>query len=307
MTKFQVTILGCGSAMPTTLHHPPSQLVDVNDKLFMIDCGEGAQLQMRKFKMRMGKLHSIFISHLHGDHIFGLPGLISTLSLIGRKTDLNIYAHKEIDALINPLTNYLGTRLSFKINLIPLQPDSHEMIFENGSVRVFTFPLKHRMPTNGFFFEEKERPRNVIREMIRFYDIPVRQIREIKEGGDYITPNGTVIRNEILTHPLRPQRRYAYCSDTAYYPEVASYIQNADVLYHEATFAESEAKRATETFHSTSREAALIAKAANAKKLVIGHFSSRYNELDVLLNEAQVVFPNTELAYEGMNISIEPQ
>lgn len=304
MTKFQVTILGCGSAMPTTLHNPPSQLVEANNNLFMIDCGEGTQLQMRKFKMRMGKLHSIFISHLHGDHIFGLPGLISTLSLIGRKADLNIYAHKEIAALINHLTHYLGTHLSFKINLIPLQADSHQIIFENGSLRVFSFPLKHRMPTCGFLFEEKEHPRNVIREMARFYNIPVKQIRDIKEGGDFITSNGTVIRNEILTHPQRPQRRYAYCSDTAYYPEVAAYIQNADILYHEATFAESEAKRATETYHSTSREAALIAKAANVKKLVIGHFSSRYNELDELLNEAKVVFPNTELAEEGRTLEL---
>lgn len=299
MTKFQVTILGCGSAMPTTLHHPPAQLVNVNEKLFMIDCGEGTQLQMRKFQMRMSKLHSIFISHLHGDHIFGLPGLISTLSLIGRKADLNIYAHKEIDGLIHPLTQYLGTRLSFKINIIPLQADARQLIFENGSLRIFSFPLKHRMPTNGFLFEEKERPRNVIREMIRFYNIPVKQIREIKEGGDFITSDGTVIRNEILTHPVRPQRRFAYCSDTAFYPEVATHIQQADLLYHEATFAESEAKRAGETYHSTAREAALVAKEANVKRLIIGHFSSRYNELDNLLSEAKAVFPNTELAEEG--------
>jgi ribonuclease Z len=299
MTKFHVTILGSGSAMPTTLHNPPSQLVDVNEKLFLIDCGEGTQLQMRKFKIRMGKLHSVFISHLHGDHIFGLPGLVSTLSLLGRTGDLNIYAHKEIDALLKPLLSYLGTHMSFKITLFPLNPDSHELLFENRSMKVYSFPLKHRIATNGFLFEEKETPRHIIREMIDFYKIPVKQIREIKEGADFVTYDGTVVRNNLLTYPGTPPKRYAYCSDTAYAPEIIPYIENVDVLYHEATFAESELVRAGETYHSTARQAAEIAKAANVKKLVIGHYSSRYNELGILLKEAVAVFPNTELTVEG--------
>ena len=164
MTKFEITILGCGSAMPTTLHHPPSQLIDMNEKLFMIDCGEGTQLQMRKYKARMSKLHSLFISHLHGDHIFGLPGLISTLSLLGRTADLNIYAHKEIDFLLNPLLTYLGSHLSFKINLFPLNPHSEEKLFENKMMRVTSFPLKHRIDTNGFLFEQKQSPRHIKRK-----------------------------------------------------------------------------------------------------------------------------------------------
>lgn len=304
MTKFQVTILGCGSALPTTLHHPSSQLVDVNEKLFMIDCGEGTQLQMRKYRIRMSKLHSVFISHLHGDHIFGLPGLLSTLSLLGRTGDLNIYAHKEIEFLLNPLIKYLGKHLCFKINLFPLDENSRQMIFENKSLRVYSFPLKHRMPTNGFLFEEKESPRHILREMIDFYHIPVKQIRAIKEGADFITPDGTVVKNEILTDPPAPPRRYAYCSDTAYFPDIIPCIRDVDVLYHEATFADTETSRAHETFHSTAREAAEIAKAANIKKLIIGHFSSRYTELGQLLSEANAVFPDAELATEGKVIDL---
>lgn len=299
MNKFQVTILGCGSAIPTTMHNPPSQLVDLNEKLFMIDCGEGTQLQMRKFKTRMSKLHSVFISHLHGDHIFGLPGLLSTLSMLGRTGDLHIYAHKEINILLKPFLIYMGKHMSFKINLFPLNPDRTELLFENNSVRISSFPLKHRIATNGFLFEEKESPRHIIREMIDFYRIPLKQIPAIKEGADFVTSDGTVIRNDILTSPGNPPRRYAYCSDTAYAPEVIPYIKNVDLLYHEATFAESELTRAGETHHSTARQAAEIARAADVKKLVIGHYSSRYNELGVLLKEAAAVFPNTELAIEG--------
>lgn len=304
MTKFEITILGCGSAMPTTLHHPPSQLIDMNEKLFMIDCGEGTQLQMRKYKARMSKLHSLFISHLHGDHIFGLPGLISTLSLLGRTADLNIYAHKEIDFLLNPLLTYLGSHLSFKINLFPLNPHSEEKLFENKMMRVTSFPLKHRIDTNGFLFEQKQSPRHIKREMIDYYHVPVKQINEIKNGADYLCSDGNLILNEHLTTPGKPSRKYAYCSDTAYSPEIITYIKNVDLLYHEATFAESERNRAEETFHSTAQQAAEIALAAGVKKLMIGHFSSRYNETESLLKEAMAVFPNTELAVEGKIVSL---
>lgn len=304
MTKFEITVLGCGSAMPTTLHHPPSQLIDMNEKLFMVDCGEGTQLQMRKYQARMSKLHSLFISHLHGDHIFGLPGLLSTLSLLGRTADLNIYAHKEIDFLLNPLLSYLGNHISFKINLFPLNPNAEEVLFENRTMKVTSFPLKHRIDANGFLFEQKESPRHINREMIDFYHIPVKQIQEIKNGADYLTPDGALILNEHLTNPGNPARRYAYCSDTAYAPEIIPYIKNVDLLYHEATFAESERMRAEETFHSTARQAAKIAAAAGVKKLMIGHYSSRYSEIGTLLKEAVAVFPHTELAVEGKIVSL---
>jgi ribonuclease Z len=299
MTNFSITILGCGSATPTTLHHPPSQIVDTNDKLFMIDCGEGTQLQMRRYKTRMNKLNSLFISHLHGDHVFGLPGLLSTLSLLGRTGDLNIYAHKELDSLLNPILKHFVRNIHFKINLIPINPDGKQLLFQNKSIKIHSFPLKHRIVTSGFLFEEIQTQRHIIREMIDFYQIPIRQIQAIKDGADFVTPHGTVIENALLTRSGTPPRRYAYCSDTTFSPEIIPCIENADLLFHEATFAESEAQRAKETCHSTARQAAEIARLANVKKLIIGHFSARYHELDRLLDEAKSVFENTVLAKEG--------
>lgn len=299
MNKFQVTILGCGSAIPTTMHNPPSQLVEMNEKLFMIDCGEGTQLQMRKFKARISKLHSVFISHLHGDHIFGLPGLLSTLSMLGRTGDLQIYAHKEISLMIKPFLIYMGKHMSFNIKVIPLNPERQELLYENKSIRIYSFPLNHRIAANGFHFEEKASPRHIIREMIDYHQIPIQQIQEVKDGADFTTPEGIVIPNSKLTFPGSPARKYAYCSDTAYTPGIIPYIKKVDLLYHEATFAESELARAAVTYHSTARQAAAIARDAEAKQLVIGHYSSRYNELGTLLKEAVSVFPNTELASEG--------
>ena len=304
MTPFKVQILGCGSALPTTMHNPSSQLVDVNGKLFMIDCGEGTQLQMRKLGARMGKLHSIFISHLHGDHVFGLPGLISSLGLLGRTAELTIYAHQEIEQFLNPILNFFCKTLSYKVNLILLRRKGFNLIYENKSICIYSFPLKHRIATSGFLFKEKEKQKHIKREMIDFYNIPIREINDIKSGADFTTHEGEIIPNERLTTPADPQRTYAYCSDTVYDESVVSYIKGVDVLYHEATFAESELARATKTGHSTARQAAEIAKLAEVKKLVIGHFSSRYTNLNPLLEEAQAVFPNTELAKEGKIIEL---
>lgn len=304
MTRFDLLILGCGSAMPTTMHNPSSQLVDVNNKLFMIDCGEGTQQQMRRFKTRMSKLHSIFISHLHGDHVFGLPGLLASLSLLGRKGDLNIYAHPDVELFLAPFNKLYGNQLTYKINIIHLNTNGLQVIFENKSIRISSFPLKHRIPTNGFLIEEKEAPRHMIGEMIEFYDIPFSKIKDIKSGEDFVTTDGKVIKNKLLTTPPAPPRKYAYCSDTAYYPEIIPFIKDVDLLYHEATFAESDIERAKQTYHSTARQAAEIAKAADVKKLIIGHFSSRYDDLSILLREAKSVFPNTELAEEGKRTEI---
>ena len=299
MSQYLVTILGCGSAMPATLQNPPSQLVSMNGKLFMIDCGEGTQLQMRKFKARMSKLQGLFISHLHGDHIFGLPGLITTLSMLGRTSDLDIYAHEGISLMLKPLLAYLGHHMQFKINVTLLQPERHELLLEDQSIRVSSFPLKHRIAANGFRFEIKETPRHILREQVDRYRVPVEQLRGIKGGADFVASDGTVVSNDRLTVPGTPSRAYAYCSDTAYHPEIVPYIKGVNLLYHEATFAESERERAAETYHSTARQAAEIAKMAGVKKLVIGHYSSRYNELGILLKEAVEVFPNSELAVEG--------
>lgn len=304
MTHFQVTILGCGSAMPTTYRNPTSQLIEVNEKLFMIDCGEGTQLQMRKQKAKMSKLHSIFISHLHGDHVFGLPGLLSTLSLMGRTGELYIYAHKELELFLMPFIKYFGSQLSYKITHVHIDPHNHSVIYENNSIKISAFPLMHRIYTNGFLIEEKESPRHIKRDMIDFYNIPFTKIKDIKQGADFITNDGKVVDNEILTTAPIPPRKYAYCSDTAYAPSIIPYIKGVDLLYHEATFAEEDIARAKQTNHSTAREAAEIAKQAEVKKLIIGHYSSRYRELDQLHKEAKDVFENTELAYEGMKIDI---
>ncbi len=304
MNNFQITILGCGSAMPTTYRNPTSQLIETNGKLFMIDCGEGTQMQMRRQKVKMTNLHSIFISHLHGDHVFGLPGLLSTLGLMNMSGELNIYAHKELGFILEPFLKYFGTQLSYKINHIVINPHEHETIFENKSIKISSFQLKHRIHTNGFIIEEKYAPRHMRGDMIEFYKIPFYKIREIKEGANYITDDGKVINNELLTTPATPPRKYAYCSDTAYNPDIIPYIEGVDVLYHEATFEEADLARAKKTYHSTARQAAEIAKQANVKKLVIGHFSSRYRILDNLINEAKSVFDNTELAFEGMKIDI---
>lgn len=304
MTRFNLLILGCGSAMPTTRHNPTSQLIDINEKLFMVDCGEGTQQQMRRFKARMSKLHSIFISHLHGDHVFGLPGLLASLSLLGRNADLNIYAHKDVEIFLAPFNKMYGNQLSYKINIIPLNGNGLQPVYENKSIRISTFPLRHRIPTNGFLFEEKEAPRHMKSDMIEFYNIPFSEIKNIKSGADFIAEDGRTIKNELLTTSPAPPRKYAYCSDTAYHPDIVPFIENADVLYHEATFSDADAARAKRTFHSTARQAAEIARQANVKKLIIGHFSSRYEELEELLSEAKTVFPNTELAFEGMKIDI---
>ena len=304
MTKFNVQILGCGSALPTTMHMPSSQLVDVNGKLFMIDCGEGTQLQMRKFGARMSKLHSIFISHMHGDHVFGLPGLISSFNLLGRTAELTIYAHQELEDFINPVLNMFCKHISYNVRLVLLKRKGHHLIYENKSIQIFSFPLKHRIASTGFLFKEKEKMRHIKRDMIDFYNIPIREINDIKNGADFTTLEGEIIPNERLTTPPTPSRYYAYCSDTAYDESIVPYIKGIDVLYHEATFMESEIIRANKTAHSTARQAAEIAKLADVKKLIIGHFSSRYTDLNLLLEEARAVFPETELAYEGKVIEL---
>lgn len=304
MVDFKVKILGCGSALPTTRHMPSSQLVEMNGKLFMIDCGEGTQLQMRKFGARMSKLHSIFISHLHGDHVFGLPGLISTFGLLGRTSDLNIYAHQELEIYLKNVLNLFCRHLSFKINFHVLPKNDYHLAFENKSIEIYSFPLNHRIASSGFLFKEKKKQRHMIREMIDFFKIPVKEINNIKSGADFITTEGKIIENERLTTSPTPPRSYAYCSDTAYEETIVSYIKNVDLLYHEATFVEADAMQAENTAHSTSKQAAQIAKMADVGKLIVGHFSSRYTELNILLEEAQSVFLNTELCEEGKVFSI---
>ncbi|MDR0683355.1 MAG: ribonuclease Z [Dysgonamonadaceae bacterium] len=304
MEQFQVHILGCGSALPTTRHFLSSQVVNLKDKLYMIDCGEGTQLQFRAMKLNFNRLNHIFISHLHGDHCFGLPGLISTLGLLGRTSDLHVYAQPDAAKIFPFLLDYFCKELPFKVFFHSFCSTRSELIFEDHCLKVFTIPLKHRTPSAGFLFEEKAKSAHIIREMIDFYRIPVSRILAIKSGADFVTPEGETIPNVRLTKPPRPPKKYAYCSDTAYYEKITPIIEGVDLLYHEATFSNEDLARAKETYHSSARQAALIAQSAHAGKLILGHFSARYPDETVLLNEAKEIFPNTVLASERMTISM---
>ena len=273
MEKFELHILGCGSALPTTRHFATSQVVNLREKLFMIDCGEGAQMQLRRSRLKFSRLNHIFISHLHGDHCFGLLGLISTFGLLGRTADLHIHSPRGLEELFAPMLAYFCKTLTYKVFF-------HE-------------------------FEEKQRPNHIIRDMVDFYKVPVYELNRIKNGADFVTPEGEVIPNLRLTRPSAPARKYAYCSDTIYRPSLAEQISNVDLLFHEATFAQTEQARAKETYHTTAAQAAQLALDANVKQLVIGHFSARYEDESILLNEASAIFPQTILAKENMCIDVD--
>ena len=304
MAEFNINILGCGSALPTTRHLATSQIVDLRDKLFMIDCGEGTQVQMRRMRVRFGRLAHIFISHLHGDHCFGLPGLISTLGMLGRTGELVVHGPKEVETYLRPVMDLFCRGMEFEVRFNPVDTRSHSLVMEDRSLSVYSIPLKHRIPTCGYLFAEKPKEAHIIREMTDFYQVPVRCMKDIKQGQDYVTPEGEVVPNSRLTRPAAPPKRYAFCSDTAYNRSIIPIIEGADLLYHEATFAECDLARAKETFHSTARQAAEIARDAHVKRLVIGHYSARYEDLSELHREAEAVFPGTILGNEGTVIPV---
>lgn len=305
MEKFDVHILGCGSALPTLRHWPSSQVINLREKLFMIDCGEGAQVQLRRSRQKFSRLSHIFISHLHGDHIFGLIGLISTLSLAGRTLPLHLFAHAELKTLLQPQLDFFCQGISFEVVFHPLPTDAQShLIFEDRSVEVYTIPLKHRVPCCGFLFREKPLLPHIKRDMIDYLQIPYYAINSIKQGADWTTAEGRVIPNSQLVSPADRPRSYAYCSDTCYQPQNIPLLRHVDVLYHEATFGQEYLGRAIETLHSTAEQAATIAHEAEVGRLVIGHFSSRYDDESVLLSEAQRIFPQTQLAQEGLVISV---
>lgn len=304
MEKFELHILGCGSALPTTRHFPTSQVVNLRDKLFMIDCGEGAQLQFRKSRLKFSRLGHIFISHLHGDHCFGLLGLISTLNLLGRTAELHIHSPKGLEELLAPMLEFFNRQMTYKVLFHEFETKEATVIYEDRSMTVTTIPLRHRMPCCGFLFAEKQRPSHILREMIDFYQVPVYELNRIKNGADYVTPEGETISNALLTRPAASPRSYAYCSDTIYMPSIVEQIKGVDLLFHEATFADEDAPRAKETFHTTAAQAADIARQAGVKKLLIGHFSARYEDENVLLQEASAIFPDTQLAKETLCVPV---
>lgn len=304
MATFDLNILGCGSALPTTRHNASSQVINLRDKLYMIDCGEGTQLQMRKMKIKFSRLNHIFISHLHGDHSLGLPGLVSTLGMLGRMGDLFIYGPAEVGEYVQVIEKLFCQGSPFQMKFQAVDTNNYNLVMEDRSVSVYSLPMKHRVPCCGYLFVEKERSPHIIREMIDFYKIPISKIELIKQGADFVTEEGEVIPNKILTRPAEPAKRYAYCSDTAFFPKIVPYIEGVDLLYHEATFLEADSARAYETFHSTTKQTASIARDAQVKKLLIGHYSARYIDLLPLEKEARSIFHNTLLANEGMVLSL---
>ena len=304
METFKVNILGCGSAKPTLRHMPTAQIVDFRSKYFMIDCGEGAQVQMQRMGLAMARIGHIFISHNHGDHVFGLPGLISTMALLGRTASLYIHGPKEVEGFLRCILSTYCEGIDFKVEFLPIDPAKHSLVYEDRGIEVWSLPLKHRIPCCGYLFKEKPRLPHIRREMIDAFNIPVSQINNIKAGASWTTPDGTLLTHERLTTPADPARSYAYCSDTCYLPQLASLVEGADLLYHEATYPEEFSLRATQTCHSTASQAATVARDAQAKRLIIGHFSARINDEEALLKEAQEVFPQTLLAREGLTVDV---
>lgn len=304
---FELTILGSSSAVPTSKRNLTAHVLNVHERFFLIDCGEGTQIQIRKNKIRFGKINHVFISHLHGDHIFGLFGLISTFNLLNRDKDLHIYAHPELETFLSRHIEYFEKSLSFKIIYHHLNPKKNEVIYEDEKVTVETIPLKHRVPTCGFKFAEKPHLYNLKKNAVQTYQIPISKIQSIREGEDFMNDEGEIIPNNKLTLPPYKNRSYAYCTDTAYTEKIIPIIQEVDLLFHEATFAENLKDQAKQTMHSTSQQAAKIAKMAEVKRLILGHFSARYKDVSPIINEAKEIFPNTYAAEDGEKYSIELQ
>lgn len=305
MQQFRVHVLGCGSALPTARHNPSSQVVEIRGKLFMIDCGEGTQLQVRRSHLNFTKLYAVFISHLHGDHVLGLIGMISTFGLQGRTAPLHIYAPAELEPLLKlELKMYCGT-FDYEVIFHAVNTKVKAVLYEDRSLTIESIPLKHRMPCCGFLFTEKPGQRHIRRDMIDYYGVPVSQINNIKAGLDWVSPDGDVIANSLLTLDADPVRSYAYCSDTRYIDTLYNIIKGVNLLYHESTYTREYQDLAEKYMHSTAYEAALVAKSANAGCLMLGHYSQRYNTERPLLQEAQTVFPNTILSNEGLVVDVK--
>ena len=302
--KFEVTILGSSSSTPIFNRNPSAQLLNVNEKYILIDCGEATQNQLLHFGLKANRIDQIFISHLHGDHYLGLVGLLSSLHLNGRTKPIDIFGPPELKEIMNIQFKHSQTELKYPINFKATRSDQFEKIFQNYDVTVESFPLDHRIPCTGFKFTEKQRLRKIIKDKIEELSIPIEMIPLIKKGYNFTDKNGRVHLSEDLTIEAQRQKAYAYCSDTVCSWKYLSHIENVDMLYHESTFMHDMLSRAEETFHTTALQAAEVAAKANVKKLLIGHFSARYKDLQPLLDEAKAVFPETQLAIEGKTFEI---
>lgn len=303
MTDFNIHTLGCGSAKPSTRHNPSCTVVEHRGTLYMIDCGEGAQKAFQMQHLRFGRLRHIFLTHLHGDHVLGLPGLISTLGLGDAGGKITIHTFEEGKRILSEIFDFFAHELTFELEFNVIKPEE-KVILETPSLTVRTVPLRHRVPTVGYIFEEKPGLRHIRRDICDFHGVPLFKMREIKEGADFVKPDGTVIPNEILTSPADPGRSYAHISDTIYMPGLAPKIGPVDLMFHETTYLREHADLAKERYHSTAEQAAIVARDAGASTLLTGHYSSRYKNDEPFACEAREVFPNVLLNREGLVIPV---
>ncbi|MCQ2288042.1 MAG: ribonuclease Z [Muribaculaceae bacterium] len=303
MTRFELNILGCGSATTTLRHVPSCQVLNVRDNLFMIDCGEGAQLAMRRMKLKFSRLNHIFISHLHGDHCFGLPGLLSTLALQGKTSSVTVHVFEDGARLLQQAMDYFCRERPYelKFNIITTRK---AVIYEDDAITVTTVPLRHRVPAVGFIFSEKPKLRHIDAEAAKYHNVPLYAFNSLRQGEDFVTPEGIIVPNSHLTTSPDRSVSYAYCSDTVFSKRVINAVKGVDWLYHEATYGDENAVKARKRFHSTAREAGIVAREAGAKRLIIGHYSKRYLDETPLLEQAQEEFPQTLLSNEGLTIDL---
>ncbi len=302
--SFELTILGSGAALPTYRRNPTSQYIVCNDRHILIDCGEGTQMQIRKFSIRFQRISHILISHLHGDHFFGLVGLLSTMHLLGRDKGITIYGPEELEGIIRSQLEIAGARLDFDLTFVKLNGKEAKWIFEDNLIEIHTFPLKHRIPTNGFVIREKIKERRLISEAIKGSGLLIEHLPKLKRGENVIDDKGNEFDFEEFTLPPHPSHSYAFCSDTKYDERICDYINGSTLLYHEATFVEKDSGRAKLTFHSTALDAAKIAFKSQVKKLIMGHISARYSTSNLHVSEAKEIFENVEFAEDGLIINL---
>lgn len=304
MEPFRVHILGCGSALPTLKHNPSSQIVEIRGKCFMIDCGEGTQTQLRRSKIKFTRISAVFVSHVHGDHCFGLIGMVSTFGMLGRTAPLHIYAPAGFSNIMKMQIDFFCKDLEYEVVFHDVDTNAKNIIYEDRSLTVETVPLSHRVPCCGFIFREKQTLPHILRDMTDYYKVPVSQFNNIKNGVDWVDEEGNVIPYTRLTTPSELARSYAYCSDTKYLPMLHECLKDVCVLYHESTYSKEDEDMAKMYFHSTAAQAAQVASDANVGKLVLGHYSARYEDENRLLEEAKNIFPNTVLSDEGLIIDV---
>ena len=302
--NFEVTILGSGAAVPTLRRNPTSQYVVCNDRHILIDCGEGTQMQIRNYGIRFQRLTHILISHLHGDHFFGLVGLLSTMHLMGRDKGITVYGPKELESIVKSQLEIGGAKLDFDLQFVATDPKNSQLIFEDKLIEIHSFPLKHRIPTTGFLIREKAKEFNLNSEAIKGSGLKIEHFHLLKKGEDVLDEDGQIFRFKDYTFPPKLSYSYAFCSDTKYDVSIVPYVKDVSVLYHEATFTEKDSERAKATFHSTAAQAADIAKRANVGKLYLGHLSARYESTAAHLSEAAKFFENTEVVEDGMKFTV---